>query len=441
MNLSVLTSQIDITGNTAGLASNPGSANTCDGCTETATNAPSAYSYNTAASSGAGADGWQQYTTVNAGSWPQNQGVRVLIRGGFKGTGLDGTTPTPADVTLSTSGALTDNGGPVAINLVNAGSNYNFVGNPFASQVDLSLTTRSNLGTSFWTWDPNAALKGAYVNTPFSSSYVLPSSSAFFVIATGASPSITFPQTSKVSGTAQTLFRTNQSAFGKNSIQLKLSTDAINWDRLLVFLQPQAKSTKDENDGAKMINPDVNFYTLSSDKEKLSIDARKINTNEAIQLGLQSTVNRSYTLTAADVDIEAGTDLWLNDKYLSILTKLEQGTTYNFSTNTDAASQGESRFELVFKPTPQPTVLVSTFSVKLSPNPATDVVKVSFSNVDKSNTSISIVNAAGKAVKTVDAGNVQSGQISINVKGLAKGTYYVTLSNATDKKTEKLVIQ
>lgn len=444
LNLSVLTSQIDITGNTAGLSSNPGLGNECAGCTQSGSNAPSSYSYNTAASTGAGADGWQAYTSVTAGTWAQNQGIRVLIRGGFKGTGLDGTTPTPADVVIATSGALTDNGGSAIINLVNAGSNYNFVGNPFASQVDLNLTSRSNVGTNFWTWDPYAgggSTKGAYVNTPFASSYILPSSSAFFVQATGAAPSITFPQTSKVSSSAAALFRTSQSAFGKNSIQLKLTTNAINWDRLLIFLDAKSNASRDENDGDKMYNPAVSFYTLSSDNKALSIDSRKINTNEIIPLGIINSANNNYTITAADFDVEAGTEVWLNDKFLGTSTKLGYGTTYNFSTTTNAASQGNGRFELAFKSLPQLTLLATTFSVKLSPNPTADVVKVSFTNATKANTTITILNVDGKIVKTVEAGNVQSGQIDINVKGFAKGNYFVTLSNGTEKQTEKLIVQ
>jgi hypothetical protein len=114
---------------------------------------------------------------------------------------------------------------------------------------------------------------------------------------------------------------------------------------------------------------------------------------------------------------------------------------YSFSTDANAASQGNNRFELVSKQAPILSSPESTITIKLSPNPVADLLKITFTNVEKANTTISIANAEGKIVKTVDAGFVQNGQINLDVKVFSKGTYYVTLNSGTEKKTEKLIIQ
>jgi hypothetical protein len=68
-------------------------------------------------------------------------------------------------------------------------------------------------------------------------------------------------------------------------------------------------------------------------------------------------------------------------------------------------------------------------------------LKVSFSNETTAPTVITLTNATGEKVKTVNAGNVQTGEVNINVKDLAKGIYYVTIDNGRERKTEKLQVQ
>jgi hypothetical protein len=82
------------------------------------------------------------------------------------------------------------------------------------------------------------------------------------------------------------------------------------------------------------------------------------------------------------------------------------------------------------------------FAVTLSPNPATDKVTIRYNGLNVSKTtSIRMVNAEGKTVKSLNIGSVQSGNTGMDVKGLAKGTYYVILENGKESKTEKLQIQ
>lgn len=448
-------SQINATGG----VSISGTGGATNGFQVTGTNNPSAFRYdatitaagaNTTVAPGAfaAADaGWVAFTktdglTTNA--WAKGQGIRFLFRGD-QSQGLTSSADyTMNSATVTFTGAI--NIGPVITALTSSATNvagYNVLSNPLPSPVDLSLTTsRTNIDANFYVFDPSIGNRGGYsAAKPFASSYILPVGGAFVANVTtlGSAASITFPEAAKVSGQTDMLFR---NANQGNFLKLKLGGANMFWDELNFEFGDKYKADKEYEDGAKFINSDVNFYSITKDDNRLSLDYRKLKDGDIIPLGLITNQARSFTIKVEDVKLDAGTSLYLIDKLLNTQTKLEIGTTYDFATTTNAASQGEGRFEIGMKQTPTILpVLVSNFSVKLSPNPATDMVKVTFTNVEAANTTISIVNAEGKTVRLENAGNVQNGQISINVKGLAKGNYYVTLNNGTDKKTEKLVIQ
>jgi hypothetical protein len=72
----------------------------------------------------------------------------------------------------------------------------------------------------------------------------------------------------------------------------------------------------------------------------------------------------------------------------------------------------------------------------LYPNPAKDFLTVSIANAE--NTSIDVINALGQVVLTVKNATETN---TINTANLAKGVYFVTVSNGQQKSTQKLVIE
>lgn len=434
-----------------------GASGSSNGFQTSGSNNPSAFWYDptvatagsnttVGAGSGASADaGWKAFTNTNgvgANAWGVGQGIRFLFRGD-QTQGLN----TNADYTMNPATASmtgTVNMGPVTLNLASNNANakgFNVLANPLPAPVDLSLTTsRTNMGANFWVFDPSIGSRGGYsAAKPFASSYVLPLGGAFVaeVTTVGSASSLTFPEAAKATTPTDNLFRN----FSQDSyIQLKLESANMDWGELNFNLGKKYKAATEYVDGAKFINSDVNFYSITSDDNRLSLDYRQLAEGDVIPLGLQTNLARSFTIRAVDVNLIAGEQLYLVDKFLNTETKLETGMVYNFVTTSDAASQGEARFAISRKQGLLP-VVAPTFSIKLSPNPARDMVTVSFTNEVAANTIINITNAEGKIVSSTNAGNVQSGISSINVKRLAKGTYYVTLSNGMAKKTEKLIIE
>ncbi len=402
----------------------------------TATNNPSAFWYdNTAATPGI----WTAFTSTSDNSWAQYRGARLLVRGDRTQTStLTGANPTPLPVTLNMTGPL--NIGNANIALPNATA-YHFIGNPYPSPTDIGtvVDATANIGTLYWVWKATTAPRGAYIPvTVGSGAYSLAMGAAFFVKPTVAT-ALAFTEANKQATASDNLFRTVNA---KNQLELELQYNNGYADKLFVRLDKDAKAVKENRDGDKLMNQDINLYALSTDNEKLTLDARPFDTTGTIPLGFASTIDSMFKLKVLDNGLDAGMDVYLKDKLLNTLTKLETGSEHAFEVIAgNAATQGESRFELVMKQAPVLQPLATIFSVKLSPNPTKDMVKVSFSNPEKAHTIIVFTDAAGRTVKTVDAGSQLYGELLINVKALAQGSYMVTLENGKDRKTTKLVIE
>ena len=247
--LSQLTPYIDITGQNG----------TANGFTTTNTNNPSAFWYNTLTGSGSGVDdntGWIPYTNTNgagANAWNKFEGLRLFVRGA-KGQGLGCNVCVPKPVTIKMYGPVNECDQVVTCQ-TNSNYGYNFISNPYASNIDLSLATRgSSVSANFAVWDPNQGQAGAYVNQPFSFSYILPAYSAFVTGNTASTHNtITFHESDKTNGAATgNLFKTT-SGFGNNVVQLRIlsNSDSLSWDRLLLFFNGQGYDTYDALDAQK----------------------------------------------------------------------------------------------------------------------------------------------------------------------------------------------
>jgi hypothetical protein len=441
INLSQLTGtgEIDITG--TGGASN--------GFTATSTNNPSAFKYDAAsATSNTGAglqNGWVAYTSANGGAgntWNQYKGLRVFYRGA-KGEGLAGSTYTVGNATLVMTGAL--NTGNQTINLdYNSGAStgFNLVSNPYASNVDMTSVTGGrlvNVASSYYVWNLALGNRGAYSTQTFGSAYVLPAYASFFVSATAGGGSITFNESDKTATAAtQSLLRTTAA----NKLRLQLKSGNILWDEFELEFGSKYKAATEYEDAAKLANPDVSFYSVSASNDMLAIDRRSVlKDGESVALGLDAAEARSYTLEVSDNTI-ANQELYLVDKYTNQTQKLEVGAIYSFSTDANPASQGVGRFTIVAKNILPSLTLTNGFTVTVGPNPTNrGVVTVSFTNEEALETSIKITDVQGKTVQVINAGKVSIGNVKINTAKLQAGSYFITLSNGKQTKTQQLLIQ
>ncbi len=435
--LSQLTSSIIITGR--------GGADS--GFTTSATNNPSAFWYNTLTGNGSSdndSTGWKDFKNANGNTingWYPKQGIRVYIRGNLS----DGCCGYPHSTVLKLHGEV--NTCDIIDTLkTNANVGYNFVGNPFAANIDMmNLVRGSNIGYNFAVWNPHLGNNGAYVTQPFNYSYILPAYSAFFTTCSGTTGNtITFPETNKVSTPpTSTLFKTTSSTFGANSLQMRITSnnDSMEWDRLLMFFDDNSIAIKEDKDAGKLGNPDLDFYSMSSDSKKLSVDFRPYDNGQIVPLGFVTTKEQDYTIDVADLELTGNAQLYLHDKFLNTLQLLMQGSTYDFTVSNDPASQGDNRFELnMADATTSIETIAAGNKLQLSmvPNPANSVVNISWKTAGTTETGITITNAVGQTVYKTSVAKGASG-LSVPVNNLASGMYLVTVSNGNQTITQKLV--
>jgi choice-of-anchor A domain-containing protein len=426
-----------------------GQGGAANGFTPTNSNNPSAFWYNTSTGNGSTVNdstGWTAFTNTNgagANAWNRYEGMRALVRGS-KGQGLGCGACVPDPITLKMHGPINECDQTVTL-VANNNTGFNFISNPYASNIDINLTTRGNaIGANFCTWDPNQGLVGAYVDQPFGSSYILPAYSSFFTTCNGNSgKTITFHEGDKTSATPTgNLFKTTGN---DNLVQLRIlsGNDSLSWDRILLYFNDNALAGTDEIDGTKFGNPDLNFYSFSADNDQLAIDRRPYVSGQVIKLGLTTDVNQDYSIRVDNYTIPTGGIMYLHDKYLNKAQQLSNGMRYSFTVTTDAASQGDNRFELNLNGTTGITNVpaASTLKVDMFPNPATDNAMITFEAPHAGNTILNITNLVGQQIFTEQLGQQQSGKINLPMKKLPGGIYMVTLKCGDLSITKRLVKQ
>ena len=86
----------------------------------------------------------------------------------------------------------------------------------------------------------------------------------------------------------------------------------------------------------------------------------------------------------------------------------------------------------------------STFNneINIYPNPTSGMFNISISNANFAELTISVVDIRGREVyKSVDKNIAAQYNKQLNLEQVAKGIYYIKLSNGTDVKIQKLVIE
>ena len=438
--LSQIQNCIDITG--AG-----GSGN---GFTTTSSNSPSAYWYNTViANSSLGSDiGWQAFTNTNgadSNAFNKDEGIRLFFRGA-KGTGLDGSTYTVAAVTYTTSGTV--NMGSHDITLFKGSApneDYNLVGNPYPAVTDIGSVINAAstggllTGAAFYVWNPYLGTSGQFVAEPIGGSYYLGANESFEVRTSANGNTLHFTENNKGSSVSDALMR----AATNDNITLYIYDESYHpWDMLHINFNAAATDNEDSKyDGAKAPSPaSLNFYSLSADNSKLSLDARPFSDGKVIPLGIKSSYTQDFIIKAQSVAVPDNGQVYLHDKYLQTYTPLQQGTEYKFTITKDAASQSDSRFELTMKKAGAAIAQAAgNLDVQMVPNPATNEVSITYTTSGKEKISIRIVNVEGVTVLGEELNAAQNGTTKVDLNGLASGVYMVELSSGDSKIVNRLI--
>ncbi len=438
--LSQIENYIDITG--AGGATN--------GFTTTATNAASAIRYNTMVSNSAASSdpGWKAFTsayaTVDSNRLHKYQGIRLYIRGA-KNEGLDGSSYTPSSVAIGMVGNL--NQGSQTITLEKgsgANQDYNMVGNPYASPVDIGTVIYNAknagyiTGSSFYVFNPFLGAGGQFQAIPITSTpYYLQANCAFQVRAAHNGDVLNFSENNKGANANAGLLRAQPEFVSLNIY------DGNNhlWDMLRVKFNEEASANEDSKfDASKPAGMDFNFYSLSADNQKLAVDVRPFAAEKVIPLGINSTYEQEYTIKAEGVVVPEGGQLYLNDKLLNKSILLIQGAEYKFTISGDKTTQGDNRFELKMVPAQAAVAQApQALQVTMAPNPATDKVSISYALPAAEKVTVRIVDIAGVSIYNSNLGSQQSGIVNVNLNAFAAGVYMVEVTAGDQKVVKRLI--
>jgi hypothetical protein len=401
-----------------------GSSFPCAGC---GTNNPSLYFYNetVAGLQSAGyvahpASGGNSTTSLLA----PGQGYNLLVRNelGSPTITLVGTINSFPSLTALPFTYTTTVGG------VNE-DGWNFVGNPFPSQIDWDIATGWTKtliqGNQINVWDPTKNGTGGYRTwngtTGDLGSGRIASGQGFWSKGSAAGASLAVSELAKLS-TATSFLRTSES-IAVNSIEISLRSETGEFqDNAYIQFDPKAQITLDQLDGIKLKSPQFNMTTLSSDGIPLSINLMgALPTNENINLGITEVEPGSYSIQVQSNGDLVGTTVYLKDKVTDKSVEVSSDA-YHFTVSNSNRPQLKDRFYLYFSEKPADP---ANRGFSVYPNPTDHKINVEVSNPEISS-DVEILDSVGKKIgsfKLNEEGLIKKG--FYDLESLSTGLYYV----------------
>lgn len=324
---------------------------------------PSMKSYNTLTNSWDGISG----TTINL---ENPKGYMLFVRGDRQARNI-GATPTPT--VLRTRGKLyTGSESPVSTVAV---GQLQSIGNPYASAIDFTKISKTNIDNNFYVWDPsllgNYGVGGyqtisgitGYVATPGGTSIYnnssmdyrnIQSGQAFFVRNTsGSDGAVSFSESCKIEDGNHLVNRGPVPVIANRQL---LFTDLFTADGNIadgnaVAFDNQFSDKIDKDDALKINNSGENF-AITSHGKILSVEARQLlSFTDTVFYNMHNLQPKDYTLVFMPQNMEKTMDAYLIDQYLKTEhpVSLKDSSKIMFSVNSESTSAASNRFMLVFR--------------------------------------------------------------------------------------------
>ncbi len=374
----------------------------------------------------------------------------------------------PASATVSFTGSL--NSGDITTPPLTRGalneSGWHLVGNPYASKIDFTLLSRTNVMNSFYENRSNGATTGVYdsyvngISTSGDGSTAsgvnnwIAANQAFFVRVTapGSVGSMTFTNAAR-----QTEFRNDftapffRPATANPLVRLRMQNANNLATETVVHFAPGATTGIDSDYDAFYINGGhpVGLYS-SVGVEDLSINglpALTTSTDYTVALVANGWAAGSYTINAAEMlNMPAGFQVLLQDAVTGTTQDLTQNPSYTFTSSGQNANS--NRFTVRFRTagvTGINSEIASASSFDVYPNPLkpVDRLTISLPGVEQGkNVVASIFNQVGQRVWSASYRAVLGGVREEIKTDLARGVYtlQVALPDGT-KQNRRVVVQ
>jgi len=345
------------------------------------------------------------------------------------------------DVTLTFSGAL--NNGDQTVNLAwphnpgNSTQNWNLIGNPFPSAVDIDLLTYSGVDPTIYYYVGNGGVFATYNKSTFATTNggqsKVPSMQGFWVRTNAASPSIIFNSASRVHS-SQPFYK--QQTERTNYLSLFADANGFSDEAVVAFYNGASGDFEPEFDAVKLAGfySDVpNFHSFGTDNSKLAVNGisepepnQTINIPLSFEIGISTNgIIRAEGMNTFANDVS----FQLEDLVTQQIVNLRTNTSYPF---TFTQGGNENRFVLHISKSANgieekdPTVGTYFWNNSLYINNAP-------------NAEVVICNLLGQELMKHKISNTTSEKISLS--GYSTGYYLVKIINDSHISTQKVYVQ
>jgi len=396
---------------------------------------------------------WQSLPNTNASYFSAGTPYMILVRGDRTIDLEINDYGTETETILRDRGEL-NIGDYVVTGLSTSTGDFNFIGNPYHSQTDMSevLSDATDIDSNvYYIWDPNVSGNGGYVTVDLSDGSNNPSGSdaneflqpkqAAMVITNGTNPQLTFKESHKKADDSDP---TSTFSVPSNiNIKLHPASDYEPYGLALDGIRINFGdnfSDEVEDDYLHPINPDE---TLSVDQSstQYSIVYRTFpEVDESIQLRLVHYNHTDYIFEVNFVE-NFENEVFIHDNYTDEYIAIDDvHVEHPFSVDENIPeSISPHRFEVVFG---QNTLGVNDYEnsqLSVYPNPAKDNFTITGSSLT-GKAEVKIYNMLGQEVYQEMFENAQN-ELNVNGLNLVSGLYLVKVKSNEKAQTIKLNIR
>ncbi len=322
----------------------------------------------------------------------------------------------------------TFNSGDYSYGVTNTGADsdhgYNFVSNPYPSQIDLSAMdwTDSNI-SMVYVWNGSDTYYSYQIGTGGTLDPILESCQGFFVrVSDGnATGTVSFNNSARVSTTSGGLLK---SATVSSIPRIAIKVTKGEYEDVLIV-----NETDVANEGYKLFsfNPDApQIYAIDDSKDYCIYNKSLIVEDDVIPIGLKTNASGTYSINVTEQSFD-GLDVALVDMKTTEIIPITAGTSFDIE---HVSTNDELRFQLVFKQTG-----------------ATDVNDIETTNVIVYNVDKNIVIKSDETfdytIYTLDGKvvNVGENKIGMEYVSVDTGLYLVKVAGNNKVLTQKVLIK
>ncbi|MFC4632594.1 T9SS type A sorting domain-containing protein [Dokdonia ponticola] len=360
---------------------------------------------------------------------------------------------------------------PINYNGPETTNNYNLLGNPYASAIDVNaFITTNDAVNEVYLWEhitnPSADLPGfgtsnfsmndisirnalvgiAAVNGGTAPGQFMASGQGFAIKADQAqamaNTPVTFTNSIRVTGNNDDL-RTSETD-SIDLLWLNLTTNAYEdaVSQTAVGFIPQATPGFDPGYDTVRLGTFLSLFTTLETGEQLAIQGREVfDPSIELTLGFATTVETQEIYTISIDHFEGAnminTPIFLIDEMTQEIVNLKE-TDYTFTTQRTIQP---ARFTIVFQERDVLNIEEVRFreSVTLYPNPASDQVTLTYAGQEQLQ-QLAIIDVQGKIIERITLQDFNTSK-TIDISRLAKGIYFVNVQSKSTTITQKLIIK